>query len=99
MKEITAAEVQECLEKGEELHVIDVREDDEVAAGIIPGAMHIALGEIPERIDELIKEKAYIIVCRSGARSGRACEYLVSEGYDATNMVDGMLGWQGETES
>ncbi|KXH80836.1 rhodanese-like domain-containing protein [Sporosarcina sp. HYO08] len=98
MKEISAAEVQERLERGEALHVIDVREDDEVAAGIIPGAVHIALGEIPERKDELTKDKAYILVCRSGGRSGRACEYLATEGYDVTNMVGGMLDWEGATK-
>lgn len=98
MKEITTVELQELLEKGDQLHLIDVREADEVAEGMIPSAIHIPLGEVPERMSELDKEKAYIMICRSGGRSGRATEFLTAEGYDVTNMVGGMLEWAGATE-
>ncbi|MFS0576168.1 rhodanese-like domain-containing protein [Sporosarcina sp. 179-K 3D1 HS] len=98
MKEITAAEVQERLENGEQLHLIDVREADEVAAGKIPGAVHIPLGDIPLKMRELDESTPYILVCRSGGRSGRAQEIMADEGYDVTNMVGGMLDWKGETE-
>ena len=54
-----------------DLEIIDVREDDEVAEGIIPGAKHITLGDIPTRISELSKDKEYVMVCRSGGRSNR----------------------------
>ena len=76
MKEITTTELQQLLEQGEQLHLVDVRESDEVAQGMIPGAIHIPLGEVPERMDELDKAKSYIIICRSGGRSGRASEFL-----------------------
>ncbi|WP_156290033.1 rhodanese-like domain-containing protein [Oceanobacillus salinisoli] len=98
MKEISAKELQTKLEKGEELNIVDVREDDEVAQGIIPGAKHIRLSEVPERINELEKDKHYYMVCRSGARSGRATEFLKEQGYDATNMAGGMLAWEGDVE-
>ena len=98
MKEITPLEVQELLESGEQLNLVDVREDDEVAEGIIPGAIHIPLGEVVERVGELDKSKSYIIICRSGGRSGRATEFLEGAGYDAANMTGGMLEWEGETE-
>ena len=98
MKEITPVEVQELLESGEQLNLVDVREDDEVAEGIILGAIHIPLGEVAERVGELDKSKPYIIICRSGGRSGRATEFLKGAGYDATNMTGGMLEWKGETE-
>lgn len=98
MKEITAEALQERLEKGEELHLIDVREADEVAEGMIPGAVHIPLGEVAERAGELDQQTPYIMICRSGGRSGRATEYLTAEGYDVTNMVGGMLDWDGETK-
>jgi len=98
MKEITTAELEQKLENGETLHMIDVREDDEVAAGMIPGAIHIPLGEVPERLEELDKATPYILICRSGGRSGRAAEFLQAQGYDVTNMVGGMLNWQGEVE-
>lgn len=98
MKEITTEVLQERLEKGESLHLIDVREADEVAEGMIPGAVHIPLGEIAERAGELDAKTPYIMICRSGGRSGRATEYLTAEGYDVTNMVGGMLDWNGETK-
>ena len=98
MKEMTTAELQQLLDQGEQLHLIDVREADEVAEGMIPSAIHIPLGDVPARLGELDKAKAYIIICRSGGRSGRATEFLTEEGYDATNMVGGMLDWAGATE-
>lgn len=98
MKEITTEKLQERIDEGETLHLIDVREADEVAEGIIPGAVHIPLGEVPERVNELDQSKAYIIICRSGGRSGNATEFLEAQGYDATNMVGGMLDWDGKTE-
>ena len=98
MKEITPVEVKELLESGEALNLVDVREADEVAEGIIPGANHIPLGEVAERMDQFDKAEPYIIICRSGGRSGRATAFLEEQGYDVTNMTGGMLEWDGETE-
>lgn len=98
MKEITTQELLEKLTDGEALNMIDVREDDEVAEGIIPGAKHIALGELPERLHELDKDQHYVMICRSGGRSGNACHFLSEQGYDVANMVGGMLDWEGEVE-
>ncbi|GAA0287308.1 rhodanese-related sulfurtransferase [Gracilibacillus halotolerans] len=98
MKEITAKELEQKIDAGEEVNIIDVREDEEVAGGKIPGAKHIPLGQIPDRLDEINKNEHYYIVCRSGGRSGRACDYLQEKGYDTTNMVGGMLDWEGEVE-
>ncbi|MDW0116784.1 rhodanese-like domain-containing protein [Sporosarcina thermotolerans] len=98
MKEITTEELQEQLKTGAVLHMIDVREDDEVAQGMIPGAIHIPLGELLGRLDEIDQAKSYIMICRSSGRSGRACEFLEDQGYDVTNMVGGMLDWHGEVK-
>lgn len=98
MKEITTTELQQLLEQGQQPNLVDVRELDEVAQGMIPGAVHIPLGEVPERLSEFDKSKSYIIICRSGGRSGRASAFLDAEGYDVTNMVGGMLEWAGATE-
>lgn len=97
MKEITAREVQERIEARELLTIIDVREPEEVAEGHIKDVIHIPLGEIQERVGELEKNKEYILVCRSSARSGKAAAYLESAGYHVTNMVGGMLAWKGNT--
>ncbi len=98
MKTITAKEVETLLREGKPLNIVDVREADEVAAGKIPGAMHIPLGLIEFRMDELDKNKEYILVCRSGGRSGRAAELLEKHGYCVVNMTGGMLAWEGPVE-
>ncbi|QGH35438.1 rhodanese-like domain-containing protein [Gracilibacillus salitolerans] len=98
MKEIQATELAKKLNNGEKVNIIDVREDNEVAQGIIPGAKHIRLGEIPDRLEEFNKSEHYYMVCRSGARSGRATEYLEANGIEATNMEGGMLAWEEETD-
>ncbi|RKQ37291.1 rhodanese-like domain-containing protein [Oceanobacillus halophilus] len=98
MKQITAKELEQKLSNGEQLHIIDVREDIEVAAGKIPGVKHIPLGQIPERLDEIDKNKHYYMVCRSGARSSNACAFLSKEGYNVSNVTGGMMNWNGEVE-
>ncbi|MGO1173638.1 MAG: rhodanese-like domain-containing protein [Actinomycetaceae bacterium] len=72
--------------------VLDVREDDEWEAGHAPGAVHIPLGELADRADELGDEDI-LVVCRTGGRSGRAAQWLNQAGYDAWNVDGGMLGW------
>ncbi|XKG63456.1 rhodanese-like domain-containing protein [Mesobacillus maritimus] len=98
IEKITTDELQAKLEAGEKLELIDVREDEEVAAGMIPGAKHIRMGTIPDNLDYFNKDKEYIFICRSGNRSGHVCQYLHEQGYKVRNMVGGMMEWQGETE-
>lgn len=98
MKTITTQEVNERLEKGENLNIIDVREASEVAEGMIPTAIHIPLGLLEFRIQELDKSKEYIMVCHSGGRSGQATQFLENQGFHVTNMEGGMLAWEGKVE-
>lgn len=78
------------------VEVLDVREAHEVAAGKIPGARHIPLGQLFARLNELDQNKIYIVVCHSGGRSALACEWLSERGFRVKNMVGGMLNWEGE---
>ncbi|HLR55071.1 MAG TPA: rhodanese-like domain-containing protein [Pseudogracilibacillus sp.] len=98
MANYTAKEVEEKLAAGEKLHLVDVREDFEVAQGMIPGSAHINLQSIPEKMNELDKNTEYILICRSGNRSGQAQEFLENNGYTAANMTGGMLNWEGPVE-
>jgi rhodanese-related sulfurtransferase len=76
--------------------IIDVREQDEWDAGHIHGAVHVPLGEVPQRLDELTRdEEPLVVVCRSGGRSARAVAWLVQNGIDATNLDGGMGAWAG----
>lgn len=76
--------------------VLDVREDDEWAAGHINGALHIPLMELPARLGEFTaREPAQtLVVCKAGGRSARATAYLAQQGWDVVNLIDGMMGWE-----
>lgn len=77
--------------------VVDVREPDEWAAGHAPGAVHIPMGDIPARIDELpVTDDSLAVICRSGGRSGRAVQWLVQQGFDVVNVEGGMQSWARE---
>ncbi|WP_016837694.1 MULTISPECIES: rhodanese-like domain-containing protein [Ureibacillus] len=98
MKEISAKEVQQRLEGGERLNILDVREIEEYHGGHIPGAINIPLGLLPIRMNELSKDKPYIVVCLAGGRSALATTILENNGFNATNMIGGMSAWEGEVE-
>lgn len=93
--QITAEELRERLHAGEKLVLIDVREDDEVAHGMISGAQHIPMGEIPARTADIPEDQEVVFICRSGARSQRVCEYLQHQfGYRSiANLSGGMIDW------
>lgn len=97
MKSITTTELQQKIESGEPVQLVDVREDEEVAAGMVPDAKHIVLGTLPERIAEIDGTQPVHVICRSGRRSEMACEFLESNGIKAINVEGGMLNWNGET--
>jgi rhodanese-related sulfurtransferase len=82
------------LDAGETIHLIDVRENEEVAQGMIPGAIHMPLGQVPHRLADIPKDEEVIFICRSGYRSDQACQYLSTIGYTGTtNLIGGMLAW------
>jgi len=95
---ITPEELKQKISQGENLEIVDVREDEEVAEGMIPGAKHIRMAEIPENVNYFDKDKEYIFICRSGRRSESVCLFLQDQGYKVRNMVGGMLEWTGEKE-
>lgn len=96
IQEFTSEELQGILNNENNIELIDVREDEEVAQGMIEDAKHIPLGELPNNVDSLSKDKHYVLVCRSGARSMRAATYLDEHGFKASNLAGGMLEWDGE---
>lgn len=74
--------------------LLDVREDDEWAAGHATEAVHIPMGEIAGRLGDLPADQSVYVVCRSGGRSARVTAYLAANGWDATNVEGGMQAWQ-----
>lgn len=84
--------------------VMDVRTPKEVSEGYIPFAKHfIDINNDPfeERIKELDKSKDYIVYCRSGARSAKACRIMEENGFKGKlyNLGMGITGWDGEVKT
>lgn len=73
--------------------LLDVREDDEWAAGHAPDATHIPMAELPGRLDELPADGEVYVICRSGGRSARVTAYLNQNGWSAVNVDGGMQHW------
>ena len=93
-KDIDAADLFALIEKGE-VRLIDVRNADEVARGIIAGASHIPLSLIPANVDALIEgSDTLVFYCHSGIRSGQAASFIASHDREHVyNLQGGVLAW------
>jgi rhodanese-related sulfurtransferase len=89
---VTVDQVPHPLPAG--LTVLDVREPVEWEQAHVPGSVHIPLGELPARLEELPSDHQLLVVCAVGARSARAVHYLVERGHDAVNLAGGLMEWQ-----
>lgn len=91
MAEITVPDAQKRYTQDQ---ILDVREGFEVAEGMIPGALHIPMGQLGARLGDLDKDRPIIVVCRSGNRSAAVADALNQAGYTADTMAGGMTAWQ-----
>jgi len=77
--------------------LLDVREDDEWAAGHIAGAVHVPMMQLPQRLQyepgPITPENPVVVVCKMGGRSAQVTAWLRNQGYDALNLAGGMLAW------
>jgi len=71
----------------------DVREPGEYDSGHVDGAIAVPLGEVAESLDKFANDRRVYVICASGARSGRAVEYLRASGIDAHNVAGGTNAW------
>ncbi len=78
----------------DEVTVIDVREDEEWAAGHIAGAVHIPLGQLEARLGELDAPQPLVTTCRSGKRSAKAHALLTAAGRQVDDLEGGMQAWE-----
>lgn len=79
---------------------VDVREKSEleVEAYDVPNLLHIPLGELELRFNEIPRDRDVVLVCRGGGRSLHALRFLIGQGYvNAANMKQGILGWMRES--
>lgn len=97
--EITATELKRRLDAGEPLLVIDVREAWELGIASLPGVMHVPMGQIAGRLQELDPARETVVMCRSGGRSMQVAQYLERSGFRSVlNLSDGILGWSRDVD-
>lgn len=100
MPEITATELKQRLDNGEDLQIVDVRESFEVAIAAIPNTIHIPLGEVVSRMAEIDPNRNTVVHCKGGVRSARAIEALQRSGFSGNliNLHGGIMAWSNEVD-
>jgi rhodanese-related sulfurtransferase len=88
--EITVAELAQKLDL---VHLVDVRELDEYVEGHVPGALFAPLSELGDMVHQFRTDAPNYVICRSGGRSARACQWLAAQGIEAINVAGGTLAW------
>lgn len=98
-KEISASEAAILRDNNKECVLLDVREDSELAICRIEGALHIPIGEIPERHETLPKDAPLVVLCHHGMRSLNVVQFLEAKGFEnAINLSGGIHAWANEVE-
>ena len=100
MEEITSTELKQRLDKGDDIQIVDVREDNEVAIGRIPNSVHIPLAQVLTRMNEIDPSRETVVHCKMGGRSARAIDALQRSGFRGKliNLKDGIIGWSNEVD-
>lgn len=93
MTDITVEQLNNMLHKKVDFTLVDVREPEEHAVYNIGGIL-IPLGQLPDRLEEIPRDKLTVVYCRSGGRSAHAVQFLQGMGFlDVHNLAGGMLAW------
>lgn len=99
MKDITPKQLKSRLDAGEDIDIIDVREDWEVAQGMLANAIHIPMDDIPDNVDQISHDTPVVIMCHSGSRSEQVAMWMETEGFDnVLNLVGGIDQWSREID-
>ena len=89
MNEITFDDFYQIYQK-ESLSILDVREVEEFEALHLEGARNFPLSQLADTYEQLDKTQPYYVICKSGIRSVRACQFLAEQGYEVVNVKGGM---------
>lgn len=91
VQHIDVTTLKERLDNGDELLLLDVREDEELQFSKLDGIVHIPMGDLADRVEELDKQAEVICICRSGGRSLNVAHYLSGQGFGSVyNLTGGM---------
>ena len=82
------------LYQNEQLSLVDVREAEEFETLHLEGAQNLPLSQLADIYDRLDKNLLYYVICKSGMRSARACQFLAEQGYDVINVQGGMTAFE-----
>ncbi|WFR87345.1 rhodanese-like domain-containing protein [Streptococcus sp. D7B5] len=93
MKEITFNDFYQ-LYQNEQLSLVDVREVEEFQTLHLEGAQNLPLSQLADTYEQLDKDQLYYVICKSGMRSARACQFLAEQGYDVINVQGGMTAFE-----
>ncbi|MCP9082304.1 rhodanese-like domain-containing protein [Streptococcus sp. CF10-1] len=93
MKEITFNDFYQ-LYQNSSLSVLDVREVEEFETLHLEGAQNLPLSQLADIYDRLDKDLLHYVICKSGMRSARACQFLAEQGYDVINVQGGMTAFE-----
>jgi rhodanese-related sulfurtransferase len=97
VREVTVDDVKAKLDRGEQFHLIDVREESEFGRDHLPGAIHLGKGVIERDVEQRLPDTAAPIVlyCGGGFRSALAADNLQKMGYtNVVSMDGGIRGWR-----
>jgi rhodanese-related sulfurtransferase len=99
VKEISVSDLKAMHDAKEDFVLLDVREPDELATASIAWAMAIPMGDVPQRVAEVPKDKTIAVLCHGGARSARVTSFLNENGYpEAINVAGGIRAWSAEID-
>ena len=82
------------LYQNEQLFLVDVREVDEFESLRLEGARNLPLSQLADTYEQLDKDQLYYVICKSGMRSARACQFLAEQGYEVINVQGGMTAFE-----
>ncbi len=94
IKEISVQSLNQKINNKENFLLIDVRENQELTISKISQAIHIPMNTIPDNLNHIKSTQPIIVMCKSGGRSAKVCEYLQSQGYsNIYNLKGGIISW------
>jgi len=98
--EISATELKQRLDNGEDIQIVDVREADEVATAKLPNTIHIPLAQVVNRMSEIDPSRETVVHCKMGGRSAKAIEALKRSGFTGNllNLAGGITAWSNDVD-
>ena len=100
MPQISATELKQRLDNGEDIQIVDVREANEVAIAKLPNSIHIPLAQVLNRMSEIDPARETVVHCKMGGRSAKAIDALQRSGFTGhlINLAGGITAWSNEVD-